>query len=149
GPALEDGGYAVDMARDQMAAEFVTELERALEIDRPTRAPLAQRSDREGLGRGFDGEPARPLVHHRQATAIAGDRGAERDAAGVVAGGEGEASRRPWRHGAHPAEISDDAGEHGSKLGAPPIGFQQVFAEGQDALALEARRGGQPINAEG
>src|SRR5947207_13047696 len=81
-------------------------------MDRAGGARVAEPGDRQRLCRGLNGEPAGALVDHRQAAAIAGDRGAVRDLGGIEAGVEDEAGDRPGRNRAHPTEVGDDAGEH-------------------------------------
>src|SRR5690242_3602237 len=71
-----------------MAAELVPEPERPLEVHPPADPPGVAVGADVGLGyrlgRDVDVEPRplarRPAVDHRQADAVAGDRGAERDA---------------------------------------------------------------------
>ena len=47
-------GDAVDMARDDMAAELVADLQRAFEIEPRALLPGAGRGHPQGLGRGID-----------------------------------------------------------------------------------------------
>ena len=86
----DDRRDAVHVARDDMAAEFVADLERALEIDPRPDLPVANRRAVEGFGRRIDLEPAAVAARldgdHRQAGSAAGDRGAERDRRRVVDG---------------------------------------------------------------
>src|SRR5207237_4213919 len=59
----------VDMAGDDMPAELVADLERALEVDLRAFGPEAGRSAALGLGRDVDREPALALVDDGQADA--------------------------------------------------------------------------------
>src|SRR5512132_2113790 len=86
-PFRRDRGHApnaVHVPGDEMPAQLVAELQRALEIYRRSRPPFAEGGARQRLdGRG-DGEPARPLVDHRQTHARAGDGLADRHHGHVV-----------------------------------------------------------------
>ena len=89
--AADDGRDAVDMAGDDVAAELVADLERALEIDARCRCPIAEAvvasSVSGAASTSKTRSPSWPSRRDdRQADAGAGDRGADRDA-----------SRRPWR----------------------------------------------------
>src|SRR3712207_4116638 len=57
-----DGGDAVHMARDDMAAEFVPDLEGALQVDAGSGLPVAHGGALQGLGRGIHLEPAAALA---------------------------------------------------------------------------------------
>ncbi len=50
-------GDAVDMAGDDVAAEFVADLQRALEIEAGAARPAADGGDPQRLGGGIDREP--------------------------------------------------------------------------------------------
>ncbi len=54
-----------------MAAEFVADLQGALEVDAGAGPPLAQRGLGQGFGGSLDGEPVRPLLDDGEAAAIA------------------------------------------------------------------------------
>ena len=71
-----------------MPTEFVAELQGTLKIDQRSRPPVAESGARQRLGGRLHGEPARPLIDHRQAHARAGDRRADRDARIVEAGAD-------------------------------------------------------------
>ena len=88
GSAALDRRDAVDMAGHQMAAELVAECERAFQIHSRALAPIAESGSIRRLARHIDREPARPLVHHRQAGSRAGDGGTERDRGGIVGGAD-------------------------------------------------------------
>ena len=115
---VNDIGEAVDMAGDQMAAKFVAQLERALEIDVRAVPPAADGGDAQRLGRGVDRKPGAAILlagaDHRHADAGAGDRGAFDQFGARIAAGDGDAVQivgarldRP-----HLAHVGDDAGEH-------------------------------------
>src|SRR3569832_640003 len=116
--ARGNAGEAVDVAGDDVAAEFVADLERAFEIDARAVPPAPDAGDAQSLVGRVDREPGAAIllarVDHGQADARAGDRRAldkfgariarqDRDAMQVV---------RPRRDRAYFAEIGDDAGEH-------------------------------------
>lgn len=91
----EDFGLAIDMPGDDVAAEFVTDLQRALEIDGAALFPGADRRQAQRLFPGFDLEPATVAACFRQARdgqADAGmrDRGAHIYGRGIVAGGHAQ-----------------------------------------------------------
>ena len=83
GIAGEDLRHAVDMARDDVPAELVADLERALEVEARARPPCADRGAGKRLRGGVDFEPAAVRApadrDDGEARAGAGDRGAERD----------------------------------------------------------------------
>ena len=80
--ARDDLGKAVDVAGDHVAAEFVADFQRPLEIDPRAVPPAAGRGDAQRLGGGIDGKPGAAVLlaglDHGQADAGAGDRGALR-----------------------------------------------------------------------
>src|SRR5262249_25728374 len=49
-PALDDTPDAVDMARDDMAAQLVADLERSLEVDARADLPVLDRGEAQRLG---------------------------------------------------------------------------------------------------
>src|SRR5262245_38305044 len=106
------------MTGDNMSAEFITDLERALQIDTSAPAPTADRRHAQRLGGGFDGKPPRgdlPTAHPTsQANANAGDRGAGADAVPIIAAQDREAGKSlSVRCGrCDEAGVSDDAAEH-------------------------------------
>ena len=116
GPPLDDPSQPVDMAGDEMAAQFVAEAQRLFEIDRGSGDPAADRRAGQGLGRGLRGEGAVLDRDHRQARARTRDRGADRDRRGVEAGGDGQFGERALLDPPHPSEIGDDAGVHVVRL---------------------------------
>jgi hypothetical protein len=65
------------MTGNHVSAEFVADLERALQIDARAPAPVANRRQAQCLGRGFDGKPAAVAFlaarDHGQAYAAAGN----------------------------------------------------------------------------
>ena len=92
---------------------IIAHLERTFQIHTVAGLPRAERRLVQGLLRGIDGEPARPLLHDRQAAAVAGDGGAHVHGVHVVDGLDRQALYRlAWRDSGNGAEISDDAGEH-------------------------------------
>ncbi|GMA73820.1 hypothetical protein GCM10025880_02370 [Methylorubrum aminovorans] len=105
------------MAGDEMAAEFVAELERALEIDPRALAPGTDRGAGQGLGGGIDREAAAgPVRLHRdgrEAGAGAGDRGAERNSSGIVGALDDDPAQALGAlHRDDAADIGDEPGEH-------------------------------------
>ena len=92
---LHDLGDAIDMARDQMAAQFVANLQRAFQIDALAGLPAARQGLRQRLRRRLDMEDAARLAiaarrerRDREAHARAGDRGADVDAGRVKRAGD-------------------------------------------------------------
>ena len=74
----DDGRNAIDMAGDNMAAEFVADLQRAFQVELWCPRPSVRPWSAERLRRGIDVEPgaaaSAPEVDHGQADAVAGDR---------------------------------------------------------------------------
>ena len=93
-------------------------LERALEVEPGAVAPRPDGGDGERLGGGIGRKPGAAVLlagaDHREAHAVAGDRGAVGDAGAVIAAGDLQAPQivgtRMDRD--HLADIGDDAGEH-------------------------------------
>src|ERR1700704_2945694 len=87
-------------AGDDVPAEFVTHLERALEIDARTPLPGSDRGHAQGFGGSIDSEPGAVAVPaapaHRQADAAAGDRCADGNRFRIVATSDLE-TREPLR----------------------------------------------------
>src|SRR6185437_1922243 len=73
-PARSDLRDPVDMAGEDVPAEFVADRERALEIDPHSRAPVRERAPPQRLGGGLDFEPPLARLGRRQADAGAGGR---------------------------------------------------------------------------
>ncbi len=106
------------MARNDMAAELVADLERTFEIDLPPGLPVAGGGQAQRLFPRFDLEPAGIGGVFRQgddsqAYAGAGNRGADIDRLGIVDGVDAQADalveRNGGRNGPH---IGDDTGKH-------------------------------------
>ena len=102
-----------------MAAEFLADLERALQIDPRAGLPRADIRLRERLGRRFDLEDAAGLAirartqgGHGQADAGAGDRGADRDCRGVERAGDRHVQVAALLDLGDGADGGDDPGEH-------------------------------------
>ena len=106
------------MTGGHVAAEFVADFQRALEIDARAPPPAADRRQAQRLGGGVHRKPAEVALlaarDHGQADAAAGDRCADADAVRIIAAGDREA-RQPLRarfDRNHLADAGDDAGEH-------------------------------------
>src|SRR4029077_17552793 len=106
--------HAVNVPQDQVPAELVAELERALQVDGRPDTPVGEGRARAGLGRGLHAEPALPPLNGGQADTRTRDRGAGRERAGVVMRLDVVAGAAARQHRAYPAEIRDDAREHGA-----------------------------------
>src|SRR5690606_33214335 len=133
GTAPDDARDRIDVALDDVAAELVAERERALEIDARAGAPGAERRARQRLARGVDGEAPGSAVDDREADAGAGDRGAERDGAGVVARLDHEAGVATRHDLAHTADVGNDAGEHGGPNLSARTGHWKVARQRRSA----------------
>ena len=116
--ARNDGGKAVDMTGDHMAAQLVAQFQRALEIDLAARPPAAGGGQPQRLGGGINREPGAPVffasLDDGEADAGAGHRRALHQRGARIGTGDGDAGQivgarldRP-----HFAHIGDDAGEH-------------------------------------
>src|SRR5437588_12715034 len=106
------------MPGDEVAAELISELERALEVDPGAGSPTGHGGQLEGLGGGIDREPGSTTLladpDHGEACARAGDRGALDDRAARVAAGDLDPAQtlRARAHRNDLAEIGDTACEH-------------------------------------
>ena len=137
-------GDAVDMAGDDMAAELIAELQRALQVDAacraPTRrascAPASRSKPRRRRSRGPSGDAA---LHHRQARAGAGDRRADRDRLGIVARSRCGSARPP--RAASTASTSPTSVTIPVNISARPfVAAHPVGAETPPLDALETAR---------
>ena len=115
----DDNGDAVDMAGNDMAAEFVADFQRPLEIEPGADTPMPCRGHAQGLGGGVDLEPGPAAGHagsdHGEAHAVAGDRCAVDDAGAFVAAGDAQPVQlalRGRRQRNNLANVGDNAGEH-------------------------------------
>ena len=93
--------------------------QRAFEVDRIARSKITEGASGQGLGHHVGGEPVVVAVHHRQADAVDGDRGAQRDVVDRQLGADPQACRigRPGELG-DLAEFLDDAGLHRRQIGS-------------------------------
>jgi hypothetical protein len=86
-------GNSVDMAADQVSAEFVTEPQRAFEIEFRAPPPGPGGGHAQRLRRHIHGEEAAiaapPTPNHGQARTRAGDRSADLDRVRIVAADDG------------------------------------------------------------
>ncbi len=86
----DEAGEAVDVAGDDVAAEFVAGFQRALQVDARAGLPGAERGAGERLVGDVDVEGAAAgrgyNLGGREAGAVAGDGGAERDGIGARSG---------------------------------------------------------------
>src|SRR5258707_14272877 len=105
--------------RHDMTAEFVADLQRALEVELCALAPGFCGRHAERLGRGVDIEPGLAALDagtdHREADAVASDRGAISDGCAVVAAGDAQAMQLPLRRRREAddfADIGDYSGKH-------------------------------------
>src|SRR6476469_6569510 len=111
-------GKSVGMASDDMPAEFVTHLERALEVEARAPLPGPNRGHTQGLRGGINGEPGAVAVpsapHHRQADAAASDRCADGNRFRIVAASDLEPGQTLGARldGNNLADIGDDTSEH-------------------------------------
>src|SRR5256885_15041318 len=116
--ACNHGREPISVTCDQVAAQFVAELECAFEIDFRSMAPTASRGEPQGLGGGIDREPGAAVLlaraDHGQADAGAGDRGAFDDRGALVATGDLEPAQalRARVHMHHLADVGHNPGEH-------------------------------------
>ena len=112
-PQAHHLGQPVDMARDDVPAKLVPDLQRALEVHPLAGGPAAEIGLRQGFGRNLDVEPALgPQSHHRQADPVAGDGGADVDARHVIARRDPGAQVAGELGLDDPADIGDNSGEH-------------------------------------
>ena len=81
------------MAKHHVAAEFVTDAKRALQIHPIARFERAQCRQRQTLGRNLDDVTHAALLrrrfHHGEAAAVVRDAGANLDTSGVIRAGDG------------------------------------------------------------
>ena len=101
--SLEEG----DMARYQMAAEFIAQFQRPLQIDARSVPPSADGGDRKRFGGGVGGEPDAAIfiagIDDGEADAGTGDRGALSQLKARVARIDGDARQiiGAWMHRSH------------------------------------------------
>src|SRR5271170_1508118 len=107
------------MPGHDVAAEFVANLQRALEVEPGAGSPVFGRGHAERLGGGVDIEPGFVSLdagrHHGEANAIAGDRGAVSDGSAVETARDAQPVQlalRRRRQSDDLADVSDYAGEH-------------------------------------
>jgi hypothetical protein len=107
------------MPRDNMAAEFVADLQCALEVEFCPFSPVLGGGHAERLGGGVDLEPGLAVLDagadHGQANAVAGDRGAVGDGGLVIAAGDPHAVQLAlcrWREVCDLADVGDNSGKH-------------------------------------
>src|SRR6185436_20159316 len=112
-------GDAVGVAGHDVAAEFVADFQRALEIESGSLAPVFRRGHAQRLGGGIDVEPGLAAVdagsNYGQADAVAGDRSPVRNGRLVITAGDAHAVQlalRRRRQGNDLADVGDNAGEH-------------------------------------
>src|SRR5215468_775029 len=106
-----------------MPTQLIAGLQGPLQVDAPAGAPLVERGPGQRLVGDIDSEDAAAAGlgadrGDREASAVAGDGGAERDALRRIAAADGEASPIPRHHG---AEVTDDAREHARRLSRGPL----------------------------
>ena len=149
--ARDDPRHAIDMAGDDMAAEFVADFQRALEIDAFVPRDQFATVVRASVSAAASTSKTRPAVLARdrddgQARARTGDGSAERDAVGVIAAGDAQPPQFAARlhDGDDFAHIGDDSGEHSGDplayrvivVGAEP----RASRRGDRVAGLRARR---------
>src|SRR6266481_7337912 len=107
------------MSGDDMAAQFVADLQGAFEIELCSGDPMLRGGHAERFGGGIDIEPGLAALDargdHREANAVAGDRSAVRDGGAVVAASDPQPVQlalRRWRQADDLADVGDYTGEH-------------------------------------
>ena len=83
---------AIDMALDEVAAQFGTEPQRLFQINTTARRPVAKRGAVKRLLRDIHRKPILALLDHGQACAVACDRRADVDTSRVIGGLDGQAA---------------------------------------------------------
>ena len=109
----------IHMAGHDVPAKFVTQTQRAFEVDPGALAPQVLRGPRLGFARNIDREPVIALVDDGQAHPRAGDRCPEVDRVQVIARGDHEAQVATLLDAANGADVGDDPGEHRRELAVP------------------------------
>src|SRR5690625_3583846 len=116
GPDRDDLADPVYMARDNMPAKLVADLQRGFQIDPCAFLPEPDRGARAGLGRSIDIEPALPAIpaarHDSQADAGTGDRGADIDLVRRTATGDPDARISLIADAEHMPDLANNPGEH-------------------------------------
>src|SRR5690606_15794848 len=137
---IGDPADRIDVARDDVAAHLVAELERGLEIDAAAFAPHAPGGARDRLGRDIHSEPGalravlrlpkRAAIDHGQAYARAGDRSADGDCVRIEWAGDRHVQVAAWFDLADGADGGDDASEHsGPFVAFGVVDFEAVAAK--------------------
>ena len=138
------------MARDDVAAELVAEPQRPLEVDPPPVRPggrgCGRRWSAPRLGREVDVEPGAvaggPAVDHRQADAVAGDRGADGDPAGADSRSGCARAGRPGARGRSivPMSVTIPVNIAPFRLAAPVRVLARAPAARQDPRSRRVRQ---------
>ena len=110
---LHDLGHAIHMARHDMAAQFIPDLERPLKVQGAAHTPQIEIGFRHGFGADFHVKPIITKRHNRQADPVTGDRSANIDAAGVIARADPRAEIAALLKRLDFPDIGDDSREHG------------------------------------
>src|SRR5688572_2944999 len=99
------------MAGDDVTAEFVADLQRALEIEFCALAPVLGRGHAERLVRGIDVKPGLAAFDaggdDGKTDAVAGNRGAIGDGGAIVAAGDAQAMQLPLRGWRQADDLAD------------------------------------------
>lgn len=113
-----DRGDAIDMARDDMATELVTDFQSALQVDAAALDPCAN----VGFGDAFSGDlNVKPSLAQRdgcEADAVAGDGGTDIDCFGIIRRADARAQIAALLKLEDGSDIGDDACEHGAAFRA-------------------------------
>ena len=130
------------MAGHDMAAEFVADFQRPLEIDPCSSAPLADRGELQRLGRGVDLEDRAlasfPRRDDGEAGPRAGDRGAKRDAFQRIGTSDGEAAQRAALLDLLDlADVGDDSREHSAHF----LVMRDLVRAEREGVGLAIKRG--------
>ncbi len=129
-----------------MPAKFVGQFQGALEVDCRAFLPIAQDGFLQGLGRGIDGEPARPFFGDRQTGSGTSNRGADIDPIRVVACIKFKPRITVLADGFDAPQIADDARKHLWSLVPPAIDFHFIrprFGAGYKFESGHTRQTGQ------
>ena len=108
----EDLSDTVDMAADQMSAQFVANRQGAFEVDRGPVLPTAQGGFRPRLAGRIDGEPVGTGLDHGQAHPRTGDRRADGDRRRRIASLDPIAHIATPFDGDYAPDIGNDSGKH-------------------------------------
>ena len=132
-PFRGDGGHganAIDMARHNMAAQFIANFQRTFQIEPTILRPHAARRFGNSFRRCIHGKPIRPLINNRQADARTRNGSPQIHARHVIAALDDQPQVAALFNCCDRANIRDYAGKHDCRpFSNALVNVQLVFAK--------------------